>query len=158
MVTISLKDFVQTGRFGSVALGQSRAHVRSFLGEPDDLGGTSRKHRKPAIWKYGSFEFSFPPPGDSLTLIHADHFDIPSGGRNVIVDPWIIRGDLPQDDLERELGKAGFAYQVREEAYREALLIETVSGVQFGYHLGAGEAPPATALQFISLSRQESPL
>lgn len=156
MVTISLKDFVQTGRFGSVALGQSRAEVRSFLGEPDDLGGTSRKHRKPAIWKYGGFEFHFPPPGDSLSLIHVDHFDIPLGGRNGIVDPWVIRSDLPQDALERELGKLGIAYEVRQEAYREVLLIETASGVQFGYHLGDGEVPPATELQFISLSRQKS--
>ena len=64
-------------------------------------------------------------------------------------------GHLLQDDLERELGKLGLVYEVRREAYREALLIETASGIQFGYHLGKGEAPPATALQFISLSRQE---
>ena len=51
MVQVSLKDFVQTGRFGPVALGQSRAELRAHLGEPDDLGGTSRRHHKPRIWK-----------------------------------------------------------------------------------------------------------
>lgn len=156
MVTISLKNFVQTGRFGSVALGQSRAQVRTSLGEPDDLGGTSRKHRKPAIWKYGSFELHFPPPGDSLSLIHVDHFDIQLGGRNVIVEPWIMRGDLPQDALERELSKLGLAYEVREEPNRNVLLLETASGVQFGYHFDDGATLPAAELRFISLSRQTS--
>lgn len=152
MVTISLKDFVATGRFGSVVLGQSRAQVRSFLGEPDDLGGTSRKHREPAIWKYGSFEFHFPPPEDALRLIHADHFDVPSGGRTMTFDPWIVRGDLPRDALERELGNLGLAYEVRREAYSEAFVIETASGVQFGYRLAEGELPPAGELCYISLS------
>ena len=153
MIEVSLKHFVETGRFGTVALGQSRAQVRAALGEPDDLGGTSRKHREPAIWKYGGFELHFPPSGDSLELIHVDHFDLPSGGRNVVVEPWIIRGDLPQDALERELKKLGLAFGVREEANRETFLIETASSVQFGYHLDDDATPPAKELQFISLAR-----
>ncbi len=80
MVAISLKEFVETGGFGPVELGQSRAQVRASLGEPDDLGGTSRKYPEPAVWKYGSFELHFPPPKNSLWLIHVDHFDVPSGG------------------------------------------------------------------------------
>ncbi len=51
MVRVSLKGFVQTGRFGPVALGQSRAELRAHPGEPDDLGGTSRRQRKLRIWK-----------------------------------------------------------------------------------------------------------
>lgn len=34
VVRVSLKDFVQTGRFGPVALGQSRAELRAHPGEP----------------------------------------------------------------------------------------------------------------------------
>jgi hypothetical protein len=31
-----------------------------MLGEPDDVGGTSRKYKHPAIWKYGDVEFHWP--------------------------------------------------------------------------------------------------
>jgi hypothetical protein len=37
----------------------TRDELRRLLGEPDDVGGTSRKHPTPVIWKYGDIEYHF---------------------------------------------------------------------------------------------------
>ncbi len=63
----------ETGDICPVALGDTRARIRELLGEPDDVGGTSRQHRLPRIWKYGSVEFHFGPrQSDGLDLIYAE--------------------------------------------------------------------------------------
>ena len=62
--------FKVTGDICPLRLGQSREQVRALLGEPDAVGGTSRKHRTPAIWRYQEVEFHFgPDPMDALSLI-----------------------------------------------------------------------------------------
>src|SRR5262245_2381004 len=59
-----------TGDICPIHLGMTRDEVSSLLGPPDDTGGTSRKHRTPAIWRYGELEFHFGPrPTDPLSLI-----------------------------------------------------------------------------------------
>ena len=46
------------------------------FGESDDVGGTSRKHRVPAIWVYGGLEFHFDyTAGGELCLIYRDTSD-----------------------------------------------------------------------------------
>lgn len=63
----------QTGDICPLRLGMTREQVRSILGDPDDTGGTSRKHRTPAIWKYEEIEFHFGPKrNDMLSLIYTD--------------------------------------------------------------------------------------
>jgi len=44
-----------------VNLGMSREQVVAALGQPDSMGGTSRKHRTPSIYKYGNTELWFGP-------------------------------------------------------------------------------------------------
>jgi hypothetical protein len=39
----------------------TRGELRAVLGEPDDVGVTSRKYPVPCDWKYGDVEFVFPP-------------------------------------------------------------------------------------------------
>jgi hypothetical protein len=55
----------------------SRDEVRGILGDPEDIGGTSRKHRTPAIWKYGDLEFHFGPKvNDQLSLIYMEQDEL----------------------------------------------------------------------------------
>jgi hypothetical protein len=42
-----------------IKIGMSREEVRNALGEPDAVGGTSRKYHIPAIYKYGQVELHF---------------------------------------------------------------------------------------------------
>jgi len=89
-----------------------RAQVESSLGVPDDMGGTSRKYRKPSIWKYGDVELHFIPGADSLFLIHLDDFDVPSGGKLADFDPWIIRRSRTLSEAEAQLSQSGIDYEV----------------------------------------------
>ncbi len=48
----------------------TRDEIRALFGEPDAVGGTSRKHGVSRIWKYGDLEFHF--DGDVLALIFSE--------------------------------------------------------------------------------------
>jgi hypothetical protein len=111
MIAVSLLDWLRTGQFGPVRLGFSRAQLQDLLGRPDDMGGTSRKHRTPAIWKYGDIEFHFGGRDDPLYLIHLDDFAIPTGGPAIAFDPWIVRGGLLREEVEWILSAQGIAYR-----------------------------------------------
>ncbi len=52
-------------------LGISRRELQIALGDPDDVGGTSRRHPRPAIWRYEQVEFHF-DDDDALRLIYAE--------------------------------------------------------------------------------------
>lgn len=65
--------FQRTGVISPIQLGCTRAELITILGEPDDVGGTSRKYPTPAIWKYGDLEFHFEQ--DALWLIYAESPD-----------------------------------------------------------------------------------
>jgi hypothetical protein len=53
------KKFGETEDICPVRLDYTRENIRALFGEPDEMGGTSRKHKTPAIWKYGELEFHF---------------------------------------------------------------------------------------------------
>lgn len=56
----------------------SRDELKAALGEPDDVGGTSRRWRTPAIFKYADVEFHFGlGPQGRLTLIYRERDSIP---------------------------------------------------------------------------------
>jgi len=65
--------FGETGDICPVRLGCTREDIRALFGEPDTTGGTSHKHKTPAIWKYGELEFHFGKQStDVLSLIWSD--------------------------------------------------------------------------------------
>jgi hypothetical protein len=62
MPIVSLRDFIELGRFGAISLGAERKVLEKILGEPEDVDADSfRKERRPAIMKYGDVEFHFEP-------------------------------------------------------------------------------------------------
>jgi hypothetical protein len=67
--------FQRTGVISPLQLGCSHADLISILGEPDDVGGTSRKYPTPTIWKYCDLEFHFEKNEDALCLIYAESSD-----------------------------------------------------------------------------------
>ncbi|MCM3869444.1 MAG: hypothetical protein ND895_01935 [Pyrinomonadaceae bacterium] len=113
MMSVSLKEFIETGYFGAVCLGMNRTQVENILGIPEDTGGTSNKYRNPSIWKYGDVEFHFEDGADNLWLIHLDDFDVPSCGVLVDLDPWVISGSLTLAQAESQLLQSGLALESR---------------------------------------------
>lgn len=119
MGTVSMQEWLRTGLFGPVRLGMMRAQVRELLGPPDDVGGTSCKHRTPTIWKYGDIEFHFGGRAEPLGLICLDHFDLPTGGRAIALDPRVLRGGLPRREVERQLEASGLPYRRDDRPYAD---------------------------------------
>jgi hypothetical protein len=69
-------------RAGQIREGMTRAELRALLGDPDDVGCTSRKYKEPSIWKYGEVEFAFPAARSAreaeahgLWLVYVDSFE-----------------------------------------------------------------------------------
>jgi hypothetical protein len=110
--TVNLKDFLRTLELGRIHLGQSANDVVAILGEPDCVGGESRKHRWPPIWKYGDIELLFDYRTMQIDLIVISFWkqDYPSGGAAIQLDPWIIKGGLGIDELITQLDKESIDY------------------------------------------------
>jgi len=116
MVDVSLKELIESGRFGPLRLGMSKEQVESFLGAPDDWSVGSRKFSQATILKYGDVEFHFDPHAGGLWLIHLEQFDAPSRGKSVRLDPWVIRPSLTLSEMEECLSRNGISYQVTDQA------------------------------------------
>lgn len=54
-------------------LGKTRTEVVNSLGDPDDLGGETKKYPNPSVYKYGKYELHFLPwkEGHAVTLFNA---------------------------------------------------------------------------------------
>src|SRR5262245_58620647 len=111
--TISLKNFFRTGEFGNLHFGLKEEEVLSLLGKPDAFGSTSRKYRKPSVWKYGDVELFFDRETRRLWLIVINFWEptIPSGGTGIKLDPWIIKGGLTQLELINRLDQEAIQYK-----------------------------------------------
>lgn len=64
-------EYQRTGSLGAVQLGISRDDLRSLFGEPDALGGLTRRKRQAPIWLFRPVEFHFTTDG-RLFLIYTE--------------------------------------------------------------------------------------
>lgn len=150
MVAISLQEFLLTGVLGPVHLGMTREQVRHALGEPDALGGTSRKYRTPTIWKYGTIELLYHPGNPHLQTIYMDGFEVPNGGSRMQLDSWVIRGGLSVEEVEAALAAAAIDYTRRPwRTTSEGILLVTLAGVEMGFLLEEEAYSPSPGLFFI---------
>ena len=110
--TASLRHFLRTGELAGIHLGLHEDEVAELLGKPDAVGGTSRKYRKPSLWKYGDIELVFDRQTRELCLIVINFWEpkIPSGGDAINLNPWIIKGGLRLSQLTSFLADEGIEY------------------------------------------------
>lgn len=95
-IEIDMLDFLKTGKFDCLALGQTNEWIYHNFPNPDDYTG---KHFLPllpqTIWLYGMFELHF--FDGKLQMIFSDHFqhDIYghslNAGEHIRVKPWIFK-------------------------------------------------------------------
>lgn len=117
MIDVRMTEFLKTGRYGPVELGLSSERVGELLGPPDSAGGSSSRHRRPILWKYGSVEFHFHPRqgrDDRLVLIFMEfmeNLEVPNGGSHVRLDAGFVRGGLPLEDVEKEFRLADWTFR-----------------------------------------------
>jgi len=58
---------------GKLRVGMTRKDVVHVLGLPDHIGGTSRKHKIPSVYKYGDIELHFgPSEAGTLEMVYTE--------------------------------------------------------------------------------------
>jgi hypothetical protein len=103
MMRVSLERFLRTGQLGDLTPGMSRGQIHALLGDPDDVGGTSRKYRRPCIWLYGSIELCFRQslPQDFYGVF----WDAAEKGpvrlpAHCVIEDWELLPGMPRPEVE----------------------------------------------------------
>ena len=80
------------------------------------------------------FHFDSRRTDAELYMVFSDEFDVPEGGTKIALDPWIVRRDLKQAELESALRELGVSFDVKAPDHDESQrLVRTESGIQFGF-------------------------
>jgi hypothetical protein len=130
---ISLKRYLQTGKFGELYRGLSKEAVLNRLGEPDERGGTSRKYPRPFIYLYGTVEVWFQQqrPG-TLTNVYweaGERGSLRLPSRCTIQD-WPLEPGMGQVEIEDYFKRNGFVFSYPEALNAVASTLMLSSGVQ----------------------------
>ena len=132
-----MREFLRTGEFGPIRLGDSVDSLRGVFGEPPVVGGTSRRSRTPGIWKYGDIEFHLTSDAQCVCLIFCDTFEQLQLGPVASFDRWFFEGHPSVELVERELVSAGIKFQ-RHDLPQEpsAYLLRLDCGVELLFSRG----------------------
>jgi len=101
-VSVSLKEFLRTGRLGPIALGMTASEVEALLGGQGTLAA------EPSVWAYGSIELHF--SRRRIFMIYADHLDPIEGDDRLLVDSWVLREGVSRHDIEHRLNGEGLEH------------------------------------------------
>ncbi len=144
-VKVSLQEFLQDGSFGAIKLDASRKAVEQAIDLPPDWDAGAQHPHTASIWKYGDLEFHF--ENDMLTMIFMDDFDVPHGGRQINVAPWIINKQLTSSQAEQRLTTARVSYRQKPFPYAEnGLHITTSAGTVLAFSAEGKDPPTLHAL------------
>jgi hypothetical protein len=133
-----MREFLRTGEFGPVRLGDSVDSLRSIFGEPPVVGGTSRRQRIPGVWKYGDIEFHLTSDAKRVCLIFCDTFEHLQLGPVASFDRWFFEGHPPVELVERELVSASIGFQRHDMPHEpSAFLLRLDCGVELLFSSGS---------------------
>lgn len=86
-IEIDILDFIKTGKFDYLKVGQTKEWILNNFPDPDDIGiGDTIMNAK--IWFYGNIELHFDK--EELFLIFTDNIDDLDGGQNLKLNKWIL--------------------------------------------------------------------
>jgi hypothetical protein len=86
-IPIDLLEFIKSGRFDYIKLGQTKEWILNNFPDPDGFAESPEVSRHP-IWQYGNIKFHFTQ--DQLTLIYSDYIDTLDGGESLELYEWIF--------------------------------------------------------------------
>ncbi len=89
-IAINFLEFFKTGEFDCLQLGQSKEYIINNFPDPDGFNGSFMHPRKSGdIWRYGNIELHF-DKGNKLWMIFSDYINTLNGGKNLILEKWIL--------------------------------------------------------------------
>ncbi len=115
MIRVSLRDWIVTGELGPFTHGSTKAALLRRVGHPTDSGCPDLG--QDAVWRYGDIELLFLVSQDAPAVlfsvsIHSFNH-VPDGGRDVRIDPWIVRMSMPPGKLRGGLASLGVPPRTR---------------------------------------------
>jgi len=132
-----MREFLRTGNFGEIRLGDSAEKVREFLGEPTTVGGSTRRYPNSSVWKYGDVEFHFAQAPQRVWLIFCDSFDELEIGASALIDRWFFHGHVACELVERELSAAEIPFHRLNMPHEPTgYLLRLGSGVELLFSTG----------------------
>ena len=114
---ISLRDWLATGKFGAIQIGDNRDDVAACFGAPKNWSTPAKIPATAAIWKYGDVEFYF--NDETLWMIFADDFEIPIGNAQIELDAWQVARTCTPAAMKRHLDEASIRYRVADFPYAD---------------------------------------
>jgi len=137
-VSVSMREFLRTGKFGEIQLGDTTEKLQNYFGEPPIVGGSSRRNRKPGIWKYGDVEFHLTQDRKRVWLIFCDTFEELQMGRTVSIDRWFFQGHAACELVEKELSAAQIKFHRLNMPHEPTgYLLRLDSGVELMFSTGS---------------------
>lgn len=135
-ISIDMFDFLKTGKFDFIKIGQTQEWILNNFPDPDDFDG---KVLPNDIWRYGMFEFNF--SHHKLTHIFSDHFQHDrfgktfNAGENIDINPWIFANpkQLTLMFVMQELTKQYIDFDKKTENYWVGLT--TQGGVRLMFEI-----------------------
>ena len=139
-ISVSMREFLRTGAFGPLTIGDSAEKLKNTLGDPHEVGGSSRRHRAPGIWKYGDVEFHLTDDRRRIWLIFCDTYETLHLGGAASLDGWFFKGHPSSAVVENELNAAQMSFS-REGVPHEpsAYVLRVQSGVELLFSTGTEE-------------------
>lgn len=124
MIRVSLRDWIVTGELGPFTHGSTKAALLRRVGHPTDSGCPDLG--QDAVWRYGDIELLFLVSRDAPAVlfsvsIHSFNH-VPDGGRDVRIDPWIVRMSMPPGKLRGGLASLGVRFREEPDKYDEAAM------------------------------------
>jgi hypothetical protein len=136
-----LREFLETGTFGPVAIGLSPVEVQLCLGNPWEAGGTAKQR----IWKYGAMQLGFQRDKatrtESLSFIGLyfghESLALPEGIRS---EGWFPSRQTTKEEFIRYLDEQGIGYSEDEQlTFETQFALATESGARVVFDSSAGE-------------------
>lgn len=132
-IAINLLNFIRTGKFDYIKLGQTKAWILNNFPDPDNFPDD---YDDP-IWRYGNIEFHF--NGDELFLIYSDYINTLTGGQSLHLEKWIFDKpkELTLENVARHLARERINYKLEHGTlpigHTSATIEILTSGVKLGF-------------------------
>jgi len=146
MITVHLKDFITTGKFGSIHLGMTIDKVIDILGEPEGITDYKNGHSE---IMYAYYEFFYSSKTKILYGIQNNHLatfpniktgrvnnkkDICFQNENFVIDIWFLKRNrfLTFEDVVKNLEKEKVIFEIAKN-FQNNNVIKFNSGVTIDF-------------------------
>ena len=135
---IDLLDFIKTGKFDYIKIGQTKEWISNNFPSPNR---TDKNNYDSPIWFYGNIEFHFYDDDQTLYLIYTDYIDTLDGGEDLRLNKWIFSepDKLTIENVTRHLVKERIAFKLEFgsllSGYTTAAIMIVKSNVRLAFAL-----------------------